>query len=65
MDMCIILNPHAGSAEEAETLRDAIAADSTMTLWETTPESSARKLAASALGVWAQCRGGWLYRPDE
>jgi diacylglycerol kinase (ATP) len=49
MDVCIILNPNAGSAAQAETLRDVIAADSTVTLWETTPESSARKLAASAL----------------
>jgi len=49
MDVCIILNPNAGSAAQAETLRDVIAADSTVTLWETTPENSARKLAASAL----------------
>lgn len=49
MDVCIILNPNAGSAAQAEVLRAAIHADSTMTLWETTRESSARELAASAL----------------
>jgi diacylglycerol kinase (ATP) len=49
MDICIILNPNAGSAAQVETLRDVIEADSTVTLWQTTPESSARKLTASAL----------------
>jgi diacylglycerol kinase (ATP) len=49
MDICIILNPNAGSAAQVETLRDVIEADSTITLWQTTPESSARKLAAAAL----------------
>ena len=49
MDMCIIFNPTAGSAAQAESIRDTIAADSTITLWETTPEKPARVLAASAL----------------
>lgn len=49
MDVCIILNPNAGSAAQAEVLRAAIHANSIMTLWETTRESSARELAASAL----------------
>ncbi len=49
METCIIPNPNAGSAAQAETLREAIHADPTMTLWETERQSHARELAATAL----------------
>ena len=49
MDVCIILNPNAGSAAQAESLHEAISTDPAVTLWETTPERPARELAAAAL----------------
>lgn len=49
MEICIILNPKAGSAAQAEVLREAIYADPRMTLWETNRAAQARELAAAAL----------------
>jgi diacylglycerol kinase (ATP) len=54
MKTYIILNPNAGSAAQAEALREAIHADSTMTLWETERATQAGELAAAALREGAE-----------
>jgi diacylglycerol kinase (ATP) len=54
MKTYIILNPNAGSAAQAEALREAIHADSTMTLWETERATQACELAAAALREGAE-----------
>jgi diacylglycerol kinase (ATP) len=49
MKTCIILNPNAGSAAQAEELRQAVAQHPEMALWETTRALQAREFAAHAL----------------
>jgi diacylglycerol kinase (ATP) len=49
MKIYIILNPNAGSAKQAEALREAIHADPAMTLWETKRGAQASELAAAAV----------------
>jgi diacylglycerol kinase (ATP) len=49
MRSCIILNPRAGSAEQSETLREALAGHAEITLYETDRAGHATDLAASAL----------------
>jgi diacylglycerol kinase (ATP) len=54
MKVCIILNPKAGTAEQADVIHHAVAACSELTLWETTGPGQARQLAATALQAEAE-----------
>jgi diacylglycerol kinase (ATP) len=55
MKGCIILNPKAGTAEQADIIiHHAAAACSALTLWETTGPGQARQLAATALRAGAE-----------
>jgi diacylglycerol kinase family enzyme len=54
MTVCIILNPQAGTAEQAHVIRQAVVARSDLTLWETTSPGQARELAATALRAGAE-----------
>jgi diacylglycerol kinase (ATP) len=49
MKVCIILNPKAGTAEQANVIHHAVAERSELTLWETTGPGQARELAATAV----------------
>lgn len=49
MRSCVILNPRAGSAAQAEALREALAGQRETTLYETDRTGHATKLAAEAL----------------
>lgn len=54
MKICIILNPKAGTAEQADVIHHAVATCSESTLWETTGPGQARELAVTALQIGAE-----------
>lgn len=54
MDVAVILNPNAGSAEEIDNLRQRLARHPSLELWETSGPGDARKLARRA--IEGRCR---------